>query len=103
MEIEKGSAVLSTAGRDKGKVFLVLELLEKGFFLLADGKSRTVAKPKRKKQKHLSLLEMICVNETIENRRQNRRGETVSDASAPGPRFITGKRSPAIRGDNAMQ
>ena len=43
--------VLSTAGRDAGELFYVLEA--DGIWLsLADGKGRTIEKPKRKKSKH---------------------------------------------------
>ena len=43
--------VLSTAGRDKGKLFYVVET--DGLYLtLVNGKDRTLDKPKRKKRKH---------------------------------------------------
>ena len=51
MDIAKSMIVKSTAGRDKGKLFFVLEV-EGEFLLLADGKTRKVENPKRKKQKH---------------------------------------------------
>ena len=43
--------VVSTAGRDAGTLFYVLEA-DDTFLLLADGKGRTIEKPKRKKRKH---------------------------------------------------
>ncbi len=43
--------VISTAGRDAGKLFYVLEA-DGPWLLLADGKGRTIEKPKRKKRKH---------------------------------------------------
>ena len=43
--------VISTAGRDQGKLFYVLEA-DDVFLTLADGKGRTIEKPKRKKRKH---------------------------------------------------
>lgn len=47
--------VISTAGRDKGKLFFALE--EKaGYVLLADGKGRKLLKPKRKNIKHVDFL-----------------------------------------------
>ena len=43
--------VRSTAGRDKGKLFYVMET--DGLYLtLVNGKDRTLDKPKRKKRKH---------------------------------------------------
>ena len=43
--------VISTAGRDEGSMFYVLEA-DDTWLLLADGKGRTIEKPKRKKRKH---------------------------------------------------
>ena len=52
MEIAKSNIVRSDAGRDKGKIFAVLAV-EGEFLLLADGKSRKVDNPKRKKRRHV--------------------------------------------------
>ncbi len=43
--------VISTAGRDAGKMFYVLEA-DETWLSLANGKDRTIDKPKRKKRKH---------------------------------------------------
>ena len=43
--------VISTAGRDKGKLFYVLEA-DDIWVSLVNGKDRTIEKPKRKKCKH---------------------------------------------------
>ena len=43
--------VVSTAGRDAGKLFYVLET-EDVWLTLVNGKDRTIEKPKRKKSKH---------------------------------------------------
>ena len=74
MDIVKANIVTSTAGRDKGEVFFVLAT-EGDFLLLADGKTRPVARPKRKLRKHAALLrrdggavsQRIRSNETITN------------------------------------
>ena len=52
MDIARSDIVKSTAGRDKGKPFFVLEV-EGDFLLLADGKTRRLESPKRKKRKHV--------------------------------------------------
>ena len=47
--------VLSTTGRDKGKIFYVIGT-EGDLLLLANGKDRTLDRPKRKKQKHVQKV-----------------------------------------------
>ena len=47
--------VISTAGRDAGSLFYVLEA-DETFLYLADGKGRRIEKPKRKKRKHTSKV-----------------------------------------------
>ena len=47
--------VVSTAGRDAGQLFYVLEA-DETYLTLADGKGRTIEKPKRKKRKHTNKV-----------------------------------------------
>ena len=47
--------VLSTAGHDAGKLFYVLEA-DDTWLTLANGKDRTIEKPKRKKIKHVKKV-----------------------------------------------
>ena len=47
--------VISTAGHDAGKLFYVLEA-DETWLSLANGKDRTIEKPKRKKRKHTSKV-----------------------------------------------
>ena len=58
MEIQKGSVVYSKAGRDKARMLLVLETTGE-YAYVADGILRTVAKPKKKKMKHLQKTNRI--------------------------------------------
>ena len=51
MDIARSDIVRSTAGRDQGKLFFVLDV-EGEFLLLADGKTRKLESPKRKKRRH---------------------------------------------------
>ena len=51
MDIARSDIVKSIAGRDKGKFFFVLDT-EGEFLVLADGKTRKLENPKRKKRKH---------------------------------------------------
>ena len=55
MEIAKSDIVRSDAGRDKGKLFVVLAV-EGEYLLLADGKGRKVESPKRKKRRHVLFV-----------------------------------------------
>lgn len=55
MDIAKSNIVRSNAGRDKGKLFAVLAV-EGEYLLLADGKSRKVESPKRKKRRHVLFV-----------------------------------------------
>ena len=47
--------VVSTAGRDAGNLFYVLEA-DETWLTLVNGKDRTIEKPKRKKRKHASKV-----------------------------------------------
>lgn len=50
-----GDIVVSTQGRDVGRVYLVVGA-EGELLLLCDGKYRRQANPKKKKRKHIRLL-----------------------------------------------
>ena len=47
--------VISTAGRDKDELFYVIAE-EEQFLILANGKDRTLEKPKLKKRKHTQVV-----------------------------------------------
>ena len=55
MEIAKSDIVRSDAGRDRGKIFIVLAV-EGEYLLLADGKGRRVEAPKRKRRRHVLFV-----------------------------------------------
>ena len=55
MEVDKSSLIVSKAGRDKGQLFYVIDTDEQ-YVYLADGKSRKLEKPKRKKRKHIEQV-----------------------------------------------
>ena len=55
MEVDKSSLVVSKAGRDQGQLFYVIDTDEQ-YVYLADGKSRRLEKPKRKKRKHVEQV-----------------------------------------------
>ena len=47
--------VASAAGRDQGKLFYVIGT-DETYLMLANGKDRTLEKPKRKKRKHVQKV-----------------------------------------------
>lgn len=62
LPITVGRVVRSTAGRDKGRLFLVVGVFDEEHLLIADGDLRKVEKPKKKKLRHLAAtaLEFEC-------------------------------------------
>ena len=53
MDIVKGRVVIAKAGRDKGRAFVVVEMIDDRTALIADGKTRPLERPKRKNVLHL--------------------------------------------------
>lgn len=58
-EIAIGQVVKSRAGRDKGRVFLVIDIIDNENLLIVDGDLRKLDKPKKKKIKHLIVYNTI--------------------------------------------
>ena len=80
MEITKSDIVLSVAGRDRGKLFYVLET-DGVYVLVANGKERRLEHPKRKKLK-----------QDVYKRQQLHEEPEVRNFGAPGhgPRMLKG-------------
>ena len=55
MDISKSDIIMSLAGRDKGELFYVIDE-DPVYLILANGKDRTLDKPKRKKRKHVQKV-----------------------------------------------
>jgi ribosomal protein L14E/L6E/L27E len=51
--LELGGIVRSRAGRDRGRAFVILKIVDADYVLLADGRLRTLERPKKKKRRHL--------------------------------------------------
>ena len=60
MEFKEGMVVISRAGRDKGRPLAVTGF-DKGFVIVADGKERPLARPKKKNPIHLA-----ATNKTVQ-------------------------------------
>lgn len=52
---ETGQVVRSTAGHDQGQCFVILSVLDDQYVLIANGSTRKVSCPKKKKIKHLKI------------------------------------------------
>lgn len=62
MNLKKGLIVKASAGRDRNMYFAVIET-DGSFVMLADGKSRKLACPKRKNIKHIRpTSEILCID-----------------------------------------
>ena len=73
--IEVGSVVRSMAGRDEGRLFLVIEEVDDDFVRVANGRLRTMDRLKKKRRKHLkptgtvveALRDRIAGGEPVED------------------------------------
>lgn len=61
-EYEFGRFVTSKAGHDKCKLFVIIKV-DSEYVYLVDGKVRTLDKPKKKKKKHVQIIN--AVDETL--------------------------------------
>jgi len=71
MEIMRGRAVRSTAGRDKGRFLAVLGT-EEQYATVADGSLRPLSRPKRKKLRHLQATATVFSEQELTSDRQLR-------------------------------
>ena len=51
--VEIGSIVISTAGRDEGRSYIVIQELDDDFVMVANGALRKMDRQKKKRRKHL--------------------------------------------------
>ena len=64
MDFVRGRLVRSKAGRDKTRTFAILAV-EGQMLLLADGRLRTLCRPKRKKNKHVAPTAAVLRQEDL--------------------------------------
>ena len=55
----KGQVVRSKKGRDEGKVYIIMDIIDDDLLLLVDGKLRKLDRPKKKKVKHLYIYKDV--------------------------------------------
>lgn len=69
-DLVPGQIVRSKAGRDKDKVFLVLDVLDAKHVLVADGHYRTFEHAKKKRTRHLQPFNWVLPDfERVKNSR----------------------------------
>ena len=76
--MERGTVVIASAGKEKGGYFVVTEVLDQRYVLIADGKRRPIEKPKKKNVNHLkrtnSVIDEIETNRQLRNLLNSYRG-----------------------------
>lgn len=65
-ELSVGQIVSSKAGRDKDRLFVIIDIIDHQYVLIADGDLRKIEKPKKKKVKH--LLKQNIINSNIKEK-----------------------------------
>lgn len=68
-DIVLGSAVVSKAGRDKGKILVVIGFDGK-YAIIADGQMRKLENPKKKKVMHLQVTNTVLAPEELESNKK---------------------------------
>ena len=53
-----GKMVLSKVGRDNGEAYIVISETDSNYLLLANGSTKTIQMPKKKKLKHLVITDI---------------------------------------------
>ena len=75
LPIEVGSVVRSKAGRDEGRLFLVVSEVDDDFVMIANGGLRGIDRQKKKRRKHLKPTGTVVT----ELARRLSEGEAVED------------------------
>ncbi len=60
MDTILGRYVWSNAGRDKDRLFVIIDILDDCHVLVADGDLRRIGNPKKKKLKHLKITHKVA-------------------------------------------
>lgn len=69
-ELSVGQVVKSRAGRDSGRFFLVLNIIDEQYVHIVDGDLRRLNNPKQKKLKHLIVYNTVFpdIKRKLENK-----------------------------------
>mgnify|MGYP001109416910 CR=1 FL=1 len=84
--LKLGQVVMSTQGRDAGRLFIVVGFAEENHVLICDGALRKIDKPKKKKVKHLNPKQE-CISSLGKRRQDLRCGDPKGAGSPEGSRI----------------
>ena len=51
-----GKLVISNSGRDKNQMYVIVDNIDDNYYLLSNGKTKTIQMPKKKKIKHFDHI-----------------------------------------------
>ena len=51
-----GKLVISNSGRDKNQMYVIVDNIDDNYYLLSNGKTKTIQMPKKKKLKYFDVL-----------------------------------------------
>lgn len=91
MKLQKGSVVRAAAGRDCGGHFAVTEIRQDGYCFIADGKRRTLARPKLKNIKHLRPTNSMIELNDITDKKLRRLLKEISETEQGGYAGVKGR------------
>jgi len=57
--VEVGRIAKALAGRDKDRFFMIVNVVDENYAMIADGETRRLERPKLKKLKHLHLTPVV--------------------------------------------
>lgn len=77
--MQLGDIVVSRAGHDAGKPFVIVSVVSDDFVLIADGKNRRTENPKLKRTRHLQAVEPSGLTEPTNASLAKRLKKFISD------------------------
>lgn len=60
--MDVGDVVKSIQGRDKNKFYIIYQIIDDNFVNLVNGEIRKIENPKRKRIKHIQIVEKKSIN-----------------------------------------
>ena len=82
--LEKGTLVLSLAGRDKGCLLAAVGSDDLDRVLVCDGKERKIEKPKSKNIRHLKVLDAKLEEDALRSNRALRKALAAAEGENSG-------------------